>query len=447
MLSNHPNCLGGNGPSASSDLIGDVDGPASATDNAVARFDGTTGKLIQNSTVTIADTTGAIAGAQSLTSPASTPLTLATGTSGAAITVLSASNNVGIGTTSPAARLDIASAASTVSLKLAGAANEWTEQLTANSTSGQSYGMLLDAGTNSSDVTLRIRSQAGTDYMYVRGDGNVLIGTTDATGLTGSGGLKINSTTAGASNAGALVVAGGIGVAGASYFGGAVTVAGTFKVTDGTYGVYAPVSDATLNFNFDQNADGTGYINYRGYNGSNTRFRSLIISDGKTATIATFDGPTKAATFVGAVSVGTGAAVGGATAGAGGLAFPATAVAVADVNTLDDYEEGTWTPASGSAAMTGTSGASGKYTKTGRTVYCTGQISYTDLTGGDVTISGLPLPNGSVRQATVNVFLGAAGTSVKPVVVESSDSMFYFTPDASHSGGARTASFSCWYQV
>jgi len=37
---------------------GDVVGPASATDNAVARFDGTTGKLIQNSAVTIADGTG-----------------------------------------------------------------------------------------------------------------------------------------------------------------------------------------------------------------------------------------------------------------------------------------------------------------------------------------------------------------------------------------------------
>jgi len=46
----------------------------------------------------------------------------------------------------------------------------------------------------------------------------------------------------------------------------------------------------------------------------------------------------------GKLSATTGAAVGGATPGAGGLAFPATAVAVADVNTLDDYEEGTWTP-------------------------------------------------------------------------------------------------------
>jgi len=39
---------------------GDVVGPASATDNAVVRFDGTTGKLVQDSAVTIADTTGDI---------------------------------------------------------------------------------------------------------------------------------------------------------------------------------------------------------------------------------------------------------------------------------------------------------------------------------------------------------------------------------------------------
>ena len=41
---------------------GDVVGPASATDNAVVRFDGTTGKLVQNSVVTIADSTGDISG-------------------------------------------------------------------------------------------------------------------------------------------------------------------------------------------------------------------------------------------------------------------------------------------------------------------------------------------------------------------------------------------------
>lgn len=34
---------------------GDVVGPASARDNAVARYDGTTGKLIQNSNLSVLD--------------------------------------------------------------------------------------------------------------------------------------------------------------------------------------------------------------------------------------------------------------------------------------------------------------------------------------------------------------------------------------------------------
>ena len=47
---------------ASPSLGGDVVGPASATDNAIARYDSTTGKLIQNSVVTVGDT-GIVAGA------------------------------------------------------------------------------------------------------------------------------------------------------------------------------------------------------------------------------------------------------------------------------------------------------------------------------------------------------------------------------------------------
>lgn len=60
---------------SSSGASGDVVGPASATDNAVVRFDGTTGKLVQNSAVTIADTTGDITGGKynkvTITAPAS----------------------------------------------------------------------------------------------------------------------------------------------------------------------------------------------------------------------------------------------------------------------------------------------------------------------------------------------------------------------------------------
>jgi hypothetical protein len=70
---------------------GDVVGPASSTDNAIARFDSTTGKLLQNSTVTISDA-GAIAAA-SLT--LTTDLAIADGgtgasSAGAALTALGA---------------------------------------------------------------------------------------------------------------------------------------------------------------------------------------------------------------------------------------------------------------------------------------------------------------------------------------------------------------------
>lgn len=69
---------------SSSTASGDVVGPASSTDNAIVRFDGTTGKLIQDSAVTIADTTGDITGGKynkvTITAPATgSTLTVADG--------------------------------------------------------------------------------------------------------------------------------------------------------------------------------------------------------------------------------------------------------------------------------------------------------------------------------------------------------------------------------
>lgn len=72
--------LAGGGGSGTGDFVG----PASSTDNAVVRFDGTTGKLGQNSAVTIADTTGDITGGKynkvTITAPAtSATLTITDG--------------------------------------------------------------------------------------------------------------------------------------------------------------------------------------------------------------------------------------------------------------------------------------------------------------------------------------------------------------------------------
>ncbi|MBR1193245.1 hypothetical protein [Bradyrhizobium sp. AUGA SZCCT0160] len=50
--------LVGSNPSASGGGGGDVTGPASSTDNTLARYDGTTGKVIQNSEIGLGDTDG-----------------------------------------------------------------------------------------------------------------------------------------------------------------------------------------------------------------------------------------------------------------------------------------------------------------------------------------------------------------------------------------------------
>jgi len=68
---------------SSPSLGGDVVGPASATDNAVARYDSTTGKLLQNSVVTVGDS-GAVSGVTTLTASTSvtTPIVQASNSSG-----------------------------------------------------------------------------------------------------------------------------------------------------------------------------------------------------------------------------------------------------------------------------------------------------------------------------------------------------------------------------
>ena len=83
-------------------------------------------------------------------------------------------------------------------------------------------------------------------------------------------------------------------------------------------------------------------------------------------------------------------------ADAGGITFPATQVASSNANTLDDYEEGTWTP-----VLTGTTAVSyanqiGTYTKIGRLVTVqfllqTNSQTYTN-NGATFAVSGLIFP-------------------------------------------------------
>jgi hypothetical protein len=89
--------------------------------------------------------------------------------------------------TSATDRLTIAStgaatfsaATSAITLTANGAANQWTARLLASSTTSQSYGLTVQAGTNSTDIGFQVIPVSGSgSLLYVRGDGNVGIGTT-----------------------------------------------------------------------------------------------------------------------------------------------------------------------------------------------------------------------------------------------------------------------------
>ena len=81
----------------------------------------------------------------------------------------------------------------------------------------------------------------------------------------------------------------------------------------------------------------------------------------------------------------------------GGIQFPATAIPSADANTLDDYEEGNWTPAVGGNATYFT--VTGQYVKIGRLVVATFDMTINVLgTGSSNVISGLPFAGGGNSQ-------------------------------------------------
>jgi len=108
-----------------------------------------------------------------------------------------------------------------------------------------------------------------------------------------------------------------------------------------------------------------------------------------------------------------------------GITFPATQVAATDVNTLDDYEEGTWTGTLKGSITDPTVAvtATGRYTKIGRYVFI--DITFSNISNvgasGDISVTGLPFAcNSSVNAFGVTSMNGmgtfAGGSPVSLIV-------------------------------
>jgi len=125
--------------------------------------------------------------------------------------------------------------------------------------------------------------------------------------------------------------------------------------------------------------------------------------------------------------VATTMGVGGATpSGSGsGITFPATQSTSSDANTLDDYEEGTWTPTQGSGlTVVGTFSSAGNYTKIGRMVYLSGYVAGTTsvsatsaaLIAQNIPFNAIQSPEQSGTSnnsaATVGIIIQAYATNI-----------------------------------
>ena len=142
------------------------------------------------------------------------------------------------------------------------------------------------------------------------------------------------------------------------YSSGSGITSGSKNTIIGTYsGAAAPIS-----------ATGSNYV---------------VLSDGDANIVASTKTAQTFALQGGTLSAGT------------GIAFPATQSASSDANTLDDYEEGTWTPNQGSGlVVVGAFSSVGNYVKIGRVVtvqgYLSGATSVSVPGGFNILTSNLP---------------------------------------------------------
>lgn len=193
----------------------------------------------------------------------------------------------------------------------------------------------------------------------------------------------------------------------------ALTVAGNIRAnnTNAAIGAYG-VNSSSPQFILGNSAGTAHYLIYETVDGSGNR-GALSIYDAVAATSRlTVD--TSGRLLVGTSTANTS---GAKLQTVDGITFPATQVASADPNTLDDYEEGTWTPTWGTQinapnGATGLTVVNANYTKIGTLVHVRATIALVGASGtfaANTTIIIAGLPFTTVNRSGSTAFSSGGG--------------------------------------
>ena len=119
----------------------------------------------------------------------------------------------------------------------------------------------------------------------------------------------------------------------------------------------------------------------------------------------------QAVTMAGRTSNPTTISVGGATpsTSGSGITFPATQSASSNANTLDDYEEGTWTPTDNSGASLTFTSVYASYIKIGRAVTINVELTFPTTANTTAVAISLPVSSDSSTRGGGAIFSNRTG--------------------------------------
>ena len=225
---------------------------------------------------------------------------------------------------------------------------------------------LTNGGSNAVTERMRISSTGNTTFLP---DGTNTVGTFSSTGLAVTGTLSATGTLSSTGANNLCTASAGTGVTTIGSTTGSATQVVLVQGNNAS-GTRIDISNLATNgrrIGVASNMDGNGNLNVYDY---------------------TLGG------YLYSVGAGKTLSLEGATPQTGtGVTFPVTQSASTDANTLDDYEEGTWTPSPTGLTVVGTPTYAGKYTKIGNcvTAMMTAQATTsTASTAGSTYFSGLP---------------------------------------------------------